>query len=67
MPITALAKISGLFASVQPTDLDELTPVERARFGQLCRHWAELAERGQRQGAKKDGKVGVLDQLWATD
>jgi hypothetical protein len=67
MPIAALAKISALFASVQPKDLDELTPAERVRFGQLCRHWAELAERGPREVAKKDGKVGVLDQLWATD
>ena len=47
MPITTLDRITALFASLEPGALDQLTPVERERFGHLCRRWAELAERAQ--------------------
>jgi len=40
-------------------DLDELSPVERRKFGELLRHWADLAERGRRVGPQ----VGVLGAL----
>jgi hypothetical protein len=45
MPITTLDRIVGLFASLQPDALDELAPAQRERFGFICRHWAEVAEK----------------------
>jgi hypothetical protein len=55
--MTVLDKIAALFAAARPEDLDGLTPVERERFGQLCRHWADRAERPPAP------KSGVLAEL----
>jgi hypothetical protein len=41
-------KIAALFGALEAKDLDDLSPVERRRFGELLRHWAELVERGRR-------------------
>jgi hypothetical protein len=36
-------KVIGLLDSMTLDDLDALRPVDRERFMQRCRHWAELA------------------------
>ena len=48
-----------LFAGLEAKDLDELSPVERRKFGDRLRHWDELAERGRRV----EPQVGVLGAL----
>jgi hypothetical protein len=59
MPITVLDTIVGLFASLQPDALDDLPPAQRERFGQICRHWAEVAEKPP----PPRPKAGVLSLL----
>ena len=48
-----------LFTVLEAKDLDELSPVERRKFGERLHHWAELAERGRRV----EPQVGVLRTL----
>jgi hypothetical protein len=42
MPIAT--KVAALLAALRKQDVDELPPVERRRFADLCRHVAKLAE-----------------------
>lgn len=39
-----VTKIIGLFAAMEPEDLEPLAPATRHRFAQILRHWADLAE-----------------------
>ncbi len=59
MPVGLTVKIAALFAALEAKDLDELSPVERRKFGELLRYWAELAERVRRV----EPHVGVLGAL----
>jgi hypothetical protein len=37
-------KIAALFNALSREEVDALSPVERRRFADLCRHWADFAE-----------------------
>jgi|RhiMetdeSRZDD1v2_1073273.scaffolds.fasta_scaffold179890_2 hypothetical protein len=37
-------KIVALLDTLTPASLDALSPVQRRQFGDLCRHWADIAE-----------------------
>ena len=45
-------KIIALLDTLTHASLDSLSPVRRRQFADLCRHWADLAERpkGVQQG-----------------
>jgi hypothetical protein len=38
-------KIIALLDTMPVASLDQLNPVRRQQFAQMCRHWAEIAER----------------------
>lgn len=59
MPVSVLDKIAALLASLAPDDVNALSPVERRRFADLCRHWAAIAERP----SVMPPKAGVLLDL----
>jgi hypothetical protein len=41
-----MLKISTtLLNTMTPADVEAMSPIERRRFAELCRHWARLAER----------------------
>jgi hypothetical protein len=42
-----LAKAAALLHGASPQELKEMTPVERARFADLMRHWWQAALREQ--------------------
>jgi hypothetical protein len=50
-------KISALLEGLSLADLEAATPIQRRRFGDLCRHWWQLAER------RLEPKAGVLKDL----
>jgi hypothetical protein len=56
MPI--VDKVSALLDALTPGDVQALPPIQRRRFADLCRHWADLADR--REDAPK---TGVLSDL----
>jgi hypothetical protein len=37
--------IVTLFAALKPQDFDALSPIERRRFADTCRYWANVAMR----------------------
>jgi len=43
--MTIAAKVAALLAAIRRRDVEELSPAERQRFANLCRHVAGLAER----------------------
>jgi hypothetical protein len=59
MPITVAAKVSALLNGLTTVQLDELSPIERRKFAELCRHWFQLADRPRRAAPK----TGILSQL----
>ena len=52
------SKVMALLASLSPADIAELSPFERRRLADLCRHVAELAERDD--DAPKAGVLALL-------
>jgi hypothetical protein len=56
--MTIATKVAALLGTIRKQDVEQLPPVERRRFADLCRHVARLAE-------PKDGppKAGVLYDL----
>jgi hypothetical protein len=52
------SKVAELLGNIRRQDVDELSPVERRRFADLCRHVARLAE-----PADAPPKAGVLYHL----
>ena len=55
-------KISALFNVLTREEVDAMPPVERRRFAELCRHWADFAElRPRLQEAQSQS--GVLADL----
>jgi hypothetical protein len=40
-------KIIALLDTMTQTSLDSLPPVRRRQFADLCRHWADVAERSK--------------------
>ena len=59
MPIAVAAKISALLNGLTTDQLDQLSPVERRKFAEICRHWSQLADRPQKAATK----AGVLADL----
>jgi hypothetical protein len=53
-------KIAALFNALSREEVDALSPVERRRFADLCRHWADFAEIRPRAHAPQSG---VLEDL----
>jgi hypothetical protein len=51
-------KVAELLGAIRRQDVEELSPVERRRFADLCRHVARLAEPGD-----APPKAGVLYDL----
>jgi hypothetical protein len=49
-------KIAALFVALTREEVDAMPPVQRERFAQACRHWAEFAERRP----EPERKTGVL-------
>jgi hypothetical protein len=59
MPIAVAAKISALLNGLTTDQLNELSPVERRKFAELCHHWSRLADRP----SKDNPKAGVLYEV----
>jgi hypothetical protein len=53
-------KITALFGALTREEVDAMPPVERRRFADLCRHWADFSDLRPR-GA--DPQSGVLADL----
>jgi hypothetical protein len=53
-------KIIGMFAALEPRDLNCLAPDTRRRFAQICKHWAEIAE-PQRTSLPKSGILAEIN------
>jgi hypothetical protein len=58
--MSVAAKIAALFHALTREEVDALPPVERRRFADLCRHWADFAEIRPRA---LDSQSGVLADL----
>jgi hypothetical protein len=59
MPIAIAAKISALLNGLTTDQLNELSPVERRKFAEICFHWFQLADRPR----KVEPGAGVLSDL----
>jgi hypothetical protein len=57
--MSVIEKTIALLGGITPADVQALPPAQRRRFADICKHWANLAER------PGDGvrKVGVLSDL----
>jgi hypothetical protein len=53
-------KIAALFNALTREEVDAMPPVERRRFGDLCRHWADFAELRPRLIEPKSGVLADL-------
>ena len=51
-------KIIALLDTLTRANLDSLSPVRRRQFADLCRHWADIAERPERAQQARDGAPG---------
>jgi hypothetical protein len=61
VPIDLTDKIVALFAALSDEDIDALPPVQRRRLAEQCRHVAERAQRGIRNG--REPGAGILADL----
>jgi hypothetical protein len=57
MPI--VERITALLDTLDSAELDRIRPTDRRAFAELCRHWAQLAERRE---APKAGVVAELNK-----
>ena len=48
-------KIVALLDTLTQASLDSLSPVRRRQFADLCRHWADIAERPEGVQQARDG------------
>ena len=53
-------KIAALFNALTREEVDALPPVERRRFADLCRHWADFAEIRPRELGSQSGVLADL-------
>jgi hypothetical protein len=58
--MTILAKAAALLDAASPAELRNMTPVERARFADLMRHWWQQALKAQHP---LNPNAGVLSDL----
>lgn len=55
-------KIAALFNALTREEVDAMPPVERRRFADLCRHWADFAELRPRLLEPKSGVLSDLER-----
>jgi hypothetical protein len=58
--------VTALLNTLTRSDVEAMTPAERRRFAELCRHWAGLAERA-RIDPRGSGVLADLRQGHHTD
>jgi hypothetical protein len=58
--MTVLSKAAAMLAGAAPEELQQMTPVERARFIDLMRHWWQQALKAQHP---LNPNAGVLADL----
>jgi hypothetical protein len=59
--MSVIEKTIALLGGISPADVQALPPAQRRRFADICKHWANLAERP----GDTIRKVGVLSDLQA--
>ena len=52
-------KVSDLLSALTAADVEALPPIQRRRFADVCRHWAALAAREEKD-APKAGFIAEL-------
>jgi hypothetical protein len=58
--MSVAAKIAALFNALTREEVDAMPPVERRRFADLCRHWADFAEIRPREVGPQSGVLADL-------
>ena len=53
-------KITALFNVLTREEVNAMSPFERRRFADLCRHWADFADLRSRQSAPLSGVLADL-------
>jgi hypothetical protein len=53
-------KIAALFNALTREEVDAMPPVERRRFADLCRHWADFSEIRPRDLGSQSGVLADL-------
>jgi hypothetical protein len=64
MPIAIAAKVSALLNGLTTDQLNQLSPVERRKFAELCFHWFKLADQPHRDEPKGRRSVGDEGRAW---
>jgi hypothetical protein len=57
--MSVIEKTIALMGGLSPAEVQALPPAQRRRFADMCKHWANLAERS----VDTVRKVGVLSDL----
>jgi hypothetical protein len=57
-------KIAALFNALTRDEVDALSPAERRRFADLCRHWADFADIRPRSAGPRSGVLADLKRGW---
>ena len=60
MPIAIAAKISALLNGLTTDQLNELSPVERRKFAEICFHWFQLADRPRKGEPRRKFRIDGL-------
>jgi hypothetical protein len=60
MPI--VEKITALLDALDAAELDRMHPADRRRFVELCHHWAQLADKRDRQQEPKSDILAELER-----
>jgi hypothetical protein len=58
--MSVIEKTIALLGGLTPQDLQTLPPFERRRFADICRHWADVAERRAHNSAPKSRVLSDL-------
>jgi hypothetical protein len=61
--MSVAGKITALFNALTREEVDAMPPIERRRFADLCRHWADLADRRPRTSEPQSGVLADLGGL----
>jgi hypothetical protein len=57
--MSVIEKTIALLGGISPADVRALPPAQRRRFADICKHWANLADR-QGESARKGGVLADL-------
>lgn len=58
--MSVAGKITALFNALTREEVDAMPPIERRRFADLCRHWADFAEIRPREVKPQPGVLADL-------